>query len=65
MHFDWTITFGNVVTIFTAVGGVLMVFARIDWLFRTFLFEHEMLVDWYCREHHISRADLPSRSRLR
>lgn len=65
MHFDTTITLGNVLTIFVCIASVLGVFARIDWLFRTFLFEHEMLVDWYCREHHINRADLPSRSRMR
>ena len=65
MHFDWTITLGNVITVFIAVVSVLVVLARIDWLFRSFLFEHEMLVEWYCQEHHISRRDLPSRSRMR
>jgi hypothetical protein len=57
MHFDFTISLGNILTIVALVGLIL----RIDKVVRKFLIEHEMLINWYCKEHNIELKDIPTR----
>lgn len=58
MHFDFTVSLGNVV----AIGTVIAAFLAIDRRLNKRLVEHEMLVSWYCREHGMIPAELPTRS---
>ena len=57
MHFDFTVTLGQVVTL----GIVLGALARIEWWFRRTWLEHEILIRWYAKENNIKLSDLPTR----
>jgi len=57
MHFDFTITLGNVVTLGVFLGGII----RFEWAFRRYGMEHEILVRDYCERHSIKISDLPTR----
>jgi hypothetical protein len=57
MHFDFTISFGNLITMgFVAVGLL-----RMDRLAAKFLIEHEILIADYCSRMNIKAEDLPTR----
>lgn len=57
MHFDFTISLGNILTI-AAILGLIW---RVDRVVAKFLIEHEMLMGWYCKEHDIKLQDIPTR----
>lgn len=57
MHFDFTISLGNLLTI----GLVVIVLFRIDRLAAKFLVEHEILIADYCKRIGIEIEDMPTR----
>lgn len=57
MHFDFTISFGNMLTLAVVVFGLF----RIDRLAAKFLVEHEILISDYCKRLGIEQKDLPTR----
>lgn len=63
MHFDPTISLGNVLTI----AAILAAIIRTDRQFYKHRIqhgiEHEMLISWYCRTTGIQPSDLPTRSK--
>jgi len=64
MHFDATITFGNVVTFIAIIGGIWRVeqFLRhTDKLLQKFAIEHEILINDYCRRNNVSIHEFPTR----
>ena len=59
MHFDATVTLGNLLTLIILLGWAF----RLDRLLSKYLVEHEILINWYCESHGISPKDLPTRTR--
>jgi hypothetical protein len=61
MHFDATISIGNIVAFFTIIGAIW----RIERLMNWFLIEHEILIKDYCSRQNppIEIGDLPTRSK--
>jgi hypothetical protein len=57
MHFDFTISLGNLLTLFI-VGAALF---RMDRLAAKFLVEHEILISDYCDRLGIKVENLPTR----
>lgn len=57
MHFDLTISLGNVL----AIGMVFIGLFRMDRLAAKFLVEHEILIADYCKRVGIEVKDLPTR----
>ena len=60
MHFDFTISIGNIVTICVAAGAVW----RMEGLLRWFMVEHEILIQDYCKRVGIEIKELPTRTKL-
>jgi len=58
MHFDLTVSLGNLVTI----GALLIAIIRWDRKLARYDVEHEMLIGWYCKSHNMRVRDLPTRS---
>jgi hypothetical protein len=58
MHFDLTVSLGNII----AIGTIVAAFLTIDRRLTHYSVEHEMLMGWYCREHGITPDELPTRS---
>jgi hypothetical protein len=58
VHFDFTVTLGQVVMLFALAGG----FLRIERKLMYFLTEHEMLILEYAERHGKKLSDLPTRS---
>ena len=56
-HFDLTINLGQLLMIATLFGIIWRIEIFTKWL----LFEHEMLIDWYCKQNNIKKSDLLSR----
>ena len=57
MHFDLTISLGNLVIFAGILGGIL----RVEWLFRSYALEHELLIRDYCERKGIPLKDLLTR----
>lgn len=57
MHFDFTISLGQVATIATLLG----VGWRLDRQMLKYMFEHEMLITEYCEQKGIEITSLPTR----
>jgi hypothetical protein len=57
MHFDFTISIGNIITIFVVFGALF----RMDRLAAKFLVEHEILIADYCKRVGIEVEDMPTR----
>ena len=58
MHFDFTVTLGQVVMLLALAGG----FLRIERKLMYFLTEHEMLIAEYAERNGKKVSDLPTRS---
>jgi hypothetical protein len=56
-HFDFTITLGNLATMFAVVVAVV----RIEIVTTRLLMEHEILIRDYCKRNSIEIKDLPTR----
>jgi len=63
MRFDLTISLGNVLTVVSVVGAVVIGVFRVNRLLNWFLVEHEMLIKDYADRTNIKVADLPTRIR--
>ncbi len=61
MHFDLTVSLGNIVTL----GTLLWAIVRTDRRLSRYDIEHETLMSWYCKAHNFKLRDLPTRSRDR
>ena len=64
MHFDFTVTIGNIISIGAVLGAVWRIeiwLRKLDWM----LMEHEILVREYCKRNDIKIQDLPTRLRYR
>lgn len=61
VHFDFTVTLGNIITVLM-LGGTVW---RVEGLIRRFATEHEILIRDYCVRHGLKLSDLPTRFRLR
>lgn len=59
MHFDFTVTLGNLITVVALIGAIW----RAERLLQWFLVEHEILIKDYCERHGVEVKDLPTRSR--
>lgn len=57
MHFDFTISIGNIATF----ALVVLTLFRIDRLAAKFLVEHEILIADYCKRMGIEVRDMPTR----
>lgn len=57
MHFDFTISFGNVIAIVMVGIGLF----RMDRLAAKFLVEHEILIADYCKRTGIEVHNMPTR----
>jgi hypothetical protein len=57
MHFDFTVSFGNIVTLCLVGIGLF----RMDRLAAKFLVEHEILIADYCKRLGIEVKDMPTR----
>lgn len=57
MHFDFTISIGNILTL----AGVGFFLFRMDRLAAKFLVEHEILISDYCKRVGIETKDMPTR----
>jgi hypothetical protein len=57
MHFDFSFSLGNIVTLVAIVA----MFLRVDRIAAKFLVEHEILVADYCKRTGIEVRDLPTR----
>lgn len=57
MHFDFTVTLGQVVVLVSFLGILL----RIESFFRLLIFEHELLIEDYCERKGKKVSDLPTR----
>lgn len=62
MHFDFTITLGNILTALAIVGAIVR-FEHFAHKIHVFLIEHEILMDDYARRNGIKLRDLPTRVR--
>jgi len=64
MHFDFTFTVGNIVTIGALVGAIIRVeysIGRIGSFVQQFMMEHEMLIRDYCKRNNIELDELVTR----
>lgn len=61
MHFDLSISVGNIITL----GTILWAIIRTDRRIGRYDVEHETLMAWYCKAHNIRLRDIPTRSRDR
>lgn len=59
MHFDLTISLGNIVTVAFIMGMIW----RIERAYNLYSVEHEMLIADYCARHEIHVRDLPTRTK--
>lgn len=59
-HFEWTITFGNGLSVSAAVYLIF----RLETYGRRLVTEHEILVRDYCERKGIKLKDLPTRLKL-
>jgi hypothetical protein len=57
MHFDFTITLGNVAVILAILG----VGWRVNKFVMMLIFEHELLIQDYCERKGISLGEIPTR----
>ena len=57
MHFDFTISLGQIATIATLIG----IGWRLDRQMLKYLFEHEMLMQDYCERNNIELHTIPTR----
>jgi len=57
MHFDFTISLGQVVVIITLLGF----FLRMDSFIRMILLEHDLLIEDYCERKGKKISELPTR----
>lgn len=57
MHFDFTISLGNILTIVAILGLGL----KLHRVVMMFLLEHDLLIQDYCERHGISLNGLPTR----
>ena len=57
MHFDFTISLGNLITMFLIAAALF----RMDRLAAKFLVEHEILIADYCKRIGIEIEDMPTR----
>jgi hypothetical protein len=62
VHFDFTITFGNVFTSLAVIGAIFR-FEYFAHKIHLFLMEHEILMHDYAKRNGIEIADLPTRLR--
>ena len=60
IHFDWTISIGQVVVFLTMVGAII----RVDSMLKFFAIEHEILIDDHCERKGVKKEDLPTRKKL-
>ena len=57
MHFDPSISLGNILTILAVIGGLF----RMDRIAAKYLIEHEILIADYCKRMGIDIDGLPTR----
>lgn len=62
MHFDFTLTLGDVLKV-VAIGAVLWRVEQVHGWIKSFLVEHEFLISDYCERNHIKPSDLPTRQK--
>jgi hypothetical protein len=60
MHFDMTISLGQIAVIVTLVGVAVGAVRRMDW----YMVEHEILMQDYCERRRVKVKDLPTRQKL-
>jgi len=58
MHFDLTISLGTVI----GVGTILLALWRLERKYGDHLIEHEILLNWYCRQNGLRMDEIPTRS---
>jgi hypothetical protein len=63
LHWDFTITFGNVLTIASMAFLLLGINHRVSKWLDHFSIEHEILIRDYCERHDLRVNDLPTRFR--
>jgi hypothetical protein len=57
VHFDFSISAGQIGLLLTLITLIWRIEVFSSWL----LFEHELLIIWYCKEHNIDPKDLITR----
>lgn len=62
MHFDFTVTLGNIFTALAIVGAIIR-FEHFAHKIHVFLIEHEILMVDYAKRNGIKLSDFPTRLR--
>jgi hypothetical protein len=65
MHWDFTISFGNILTMITFVFFLIGLNYKVQKWLDHFSIEHEILIRDYCERHDLKVTDLPTRFRAR